>query len=203
MPEALFYYLCLIATASNEWSHGCVFFFFSLLEASFVMSLWAFAQIIEYKVMFMAKKAKTGKVRFTWLGWAVVILILGLIGSCMGDEEEPTPAEQPEEPSIVVEESSEEEAPEMDEPVEVEPPVQEEPVQEAPAEEPAPTVDPEQAFRESLKQYTYVGSSESDKAHVPTCRWTSEINDTNLVHFDSEEEAEAAGYSACGSCKPF
>ena len=160
----------------------------------------------------MAKKAKAGKVRLTWLGWAVVILILGLIGSCMGDEEEPAPVEQPEEPSIVVEESSEEEAPEMDDPVEVEPPVQEGsvqevPVVEAPAEEPAeapaPTVDPEQAFRESLKQYTYVGSSESDKAHIPTCRWTSEINDSNLVHFDSEEEAEAAGYSACGSCKPF
>ena len=68
--------------------------------------------------------------------------------------------------------------------------------------EPAPTLTPEQAFRESLKQYAYVGSSESDKYHRPTCRWTSKINDGNLVHFDSAEEAQAAGYEPCGTCKP-
>ena len=68
--------------------------------------------------------------------------------------------------------------------------------------EPAPTLTPEQAFRESLKQYAYVGSSESDKYHRPTCRWTSKINDGNLVHFDSVEEAQAAGYEPCGTCKP-
>lgn len=68
--------------------------------------------------------------------------------------------------------------------------------------EPVPTLTPEQAFRESLKQYAYVGSSESDKYHKPTCRWTSKINDGNLVHFDSVEEAQAAGYEPCGTCKP-
>ncbi|MFR0798498.1 MAG: Ada metal-binding domain-containing protein [Oscillospiraceae bacterium] len=68
--------------------------------------------------------------------------------------------------------------------------------------EPAPTLTPEQAFRESLKQYAYVGSSESDKYHQPTCRWTSKINDGNLVHFDSAEEAQAAGYEPCGTCNP-
>ena len=68
--------------------------------------------------------------------------------------------------------------------------------------EPAPTLTPEQAFRESLKQYAYVGSSESDKYHRPTCRWTSKINDGNLVHFDSAEEAQAAGYEPCGTCNP-
>lgn len=69
---------------------------------------------------------------------------------------------------------------------------------------PVPTVsiDPEQAFRESLLQYNYVGSSESDKYHEPTCRWTKEINDTNLVHFETKEEAIAAGYGACGTCHP-
>lgn len=71
-------------------------------------------------------------------------------------------------------------------------------------EEPEPVieVDPEQAFRESLKQYFLVGSSESDKYHTPTCRWTKEINDSNLVHFDSYDEAEAANYLPCGTCKP-
>ena len=71
-----------------------------------------------------------------------------------------------------------------------------------PTGEPIPSVDPEQAFRDSLMQYNYVGSSESDKYHKPTCRWTSEINDTNLIHFDTIEEAKAAGYEACGTCKP-
>lgn len=68
--------------------------------------------------------------------------------------------------------------------------------------EPVATLTPEQAFRESLKQYAYVGSSESDKYHKPTCRWTSKINDGNLIHFDSVEEAQAAGYEPCGTCKP-
>lgn len=71
-----------------------------------------------------------------------------------------------------------------------------------PTPEPTVQIDPEQAFREMLKQYRYVGSSGSDKYHKPTCRWTNEINDSNLVHFDSEEEAVAAGYSPCGTCKP-
>ena len=69
-----------------------------------------------------------------------------------------------------------------------------------PVAEPEPTIDPEQAFRESLKQYFLVGSSESDKYHSPTCRWTDTINDSNLVHFDSFEEAKAAGYVPCGTC---
>ena len=78
-----------------------------------------------------------------------------------------------------------------------------------PSEEPkpteealAPSVDPQQAFRDSLKQYNYVGSSGSDKYHYPTCRWTSEINDQNLVYWNTVEEAQAAGYSACGTCHP-
>lgn len=71
-----------------------------------------------------------------------------------------------------------------------------------PTLEPAPSIDPEQAFREKLNQYSYVGSSESDKYHYPHCRWTSKINDGNLVHFDTVEEAAAAGYSPCGTCHP-
>lgn len=68
--------------------------------------------------------------------------------------------------------------------------------------EPATSIDPEQAFRDKLNQYNYVGSSESDKYHYPSCRWTSKINDANLVHFDTVEEASAAGYSPCGTCHP-
>lgn len=86
-------------------------------------------------------------------------------------------------------------------------PEEKEEIEQAPDTTPAPVepepvveVDPEQAFRESLKQYFLVGSADSDKYHSPTCRWTSEINDSNLVHFDSFEEASAAGYIPCKTC---
>ena len=68
----------------------------------------------------------------------------------------------------------------------------------------ATTPQPElkKAFSEQLKQYNYVGSSESDKYHNPTCRWTSEINENNLVYWDTIDQAKADGYSACGTCSP-
>lgn len=92
-------------------------------------------------------------------------------------------------------------APKVEEP-KVEVPVEEAPVVQPEPEAPAVEVDPEVAFREMLNQYNYVGSADSDKYHYPKCRWTKEINDQNLVHFDTEEEATAAGYNPCGSCKP-
>ena len=82
-------------------------------------------------------------------------------------------------------------------------PIVEQPKQESSTENtPVPQIDPEKAFRDKLLQYAYVGSAESDKYHKPTCRWTGNINDVNLVHFDSEDEAVASGYIPCGTCKP-
>ncbi len=52
-----------------------------------------------------------------------------------------------------------------------------------------------------LNQYNYVASSESNRYHYPHCRWTSEINEDNLIAFDSVEEAEAAGYIPCKVCQ--
>jgi hypothetical protein len=105
--------------------------------------------------------------------------------------------------------NTEDSAPAKTEPTKVEEQVIIEEVETPPAEvtetsesAPAPKVDPEKAFPEMLDQYNYVGSSESDKYHKPTCRWAKEINDTNLVHFDTEEKAAAAGYEPCGTCKP-
>lgn len=49
---------------------------------------------------------------------------------------------------------------------------------------------------------TYTGSTESDKYHYPTCRHSLKILEENLIWFDTEEEALAAGYSPCGTCKP-
>lgn len=79
---------------------------------------------------------------------------------------------------------------------------QEDPSGESSGGSSAEAVDLEQAFRESLMQYNYVGSAESDKYHYPSCRWTNEINDENLVYFDTVSEAAAAGYLACGTCEP-
>ena len=105
-------------------------------------------------------------------------------------------------------EDPQQETPKQEEPQQEEP--KQEPTVEIPAEENEPTpdvqdpvveVDPEKAFRDSLNQYFLVGSSKSDKYHSPSCRWTNKINDGNLVHFDSYEEATAAGYQPCGTCQ--
>lgn len=113
-------------------------------------------------------------------------------------EPDPTPAPDP----VVDPEPDPKPTPEPQPVTTPEPTPQPEPEPQPEQAEPAPTLTPEQAFRESLKQYAYVGSSESDKYHRPTCRWTSKINDGNLVHFDSAEEAQAAGYEPCGTCNP-
>ena len=49
---------------------------------------------------------------------------------------------------------------------------------------------------------TYVGSLESDKYHYPDCRHAKRILTENRIWFDTKEEAQAAGYTACGVCKP-
>ncbi len=46
------------------------------------------------------------------------------------------------------------------------------------------------------------GSKTSDKYHYPTCKWTKQISPTNLVKFNSPEEAQKAGYIPCPACKP-
>lgn len=124
-------------------------------------------------------------------------------------EVQPAPAPEVEKPKDKPVESKLVETPVVVDPGPVVDTPAEEPKQEAVKEEapPAqaeivPEADPEKAFRESLKQYNYVGSSESDKYHFPTCRWTNAIHEYNLVHFDSIEEATAFGYLPCGSCQP-
>jgi len=48
----------------------------------------------------------------------------------------------------------------------------------------------------------YVGSASSDKYHYPDCRWAKKIKPDNEIWFASSEEARAAGYVPCGTCKP-
>jgi micrococcal nuclease len=49
---------------------------------------------------------------------------------------------------------------------------------------------------------TFAASRESDKYHYPSCRWVEKILPENLICFGSVEEARAAGYEPCGTCKP-
>jgi hypothetical protein len=46
----------------------------------------------------------------------------------------------------------------------------------------------------------YVGSSMSTRYHDPSCVWAKEIDGERRVWFADAEEAEAAGYSPCGTC---
>ena len=48
---------------------------------------------------------------------------------------------------------------------------------------------------------TYVGSIDSDKYHIPGCRFAEKILPENEIWFDTAEEAQAAGYSPCGVCQ--
>jgi len=48
----------------------------------------------------------------------------------------------------------------------------------------------------------FVGSKNSDKYHDPDCQWAQKISPQNLVEFEDETEAEAAGYAPCKVCKP-
>lgn len=52
------------------------------------------------------------------------------------------------------------------------------------------------------KSGVYVGSQESDKYHNPTCRFADKITAENEIWFDTIQEAQNAGYTACGVCKP-
>ena len=73
---------------------------------------------------------------------------------------------------------------------------------EMPQEDPAPAVDPEPQPEVPVKtEGTYVGSLESDKYHNPGCRFAENILPENEIWFDTEEEAQAAGYEPCGVCQ--
>jgi hypothetical protein len=81
----------------------------------------------------------------------------------------------------------------------------EEPIPTAFSEETAvsdPTSTPSPTSNLSQVSATYVGSSDSDKYHKPTCRFAKKILAENLIEFTSKEDAEARGYSPCSVCNP-
>ena len=50
--------------------------------------------------------------------------------------------------------------------------------------------------------WRFVGSKSSNKYHHPNCKWAINIDPNNQVWFSSPEEAKAAGYVPCSSCRP-
>jgi methylphosphotriester-DNA--protein-cysteine methyltransferase len=48
----------------------------------------------------------------------------------------------------------------------------------------------------------YVGSTKSDVYHYPSCYWAEEIYPSNLISFDTPEDATNAGYRPCKVCSP-
>ena len=82
-----------------------------------------------------------------------------------------------------------------------------------PAEEPAPSTAPNTSTEPSVpdtpsensaseKSGTYVGSTQSDKYHVPSCRHAKKIEPENEIWFDTVSDAQAADYTSCGVCHP-
>jgi micrococcal nuclease len=45
-------------------------------------------------------------------------------------------------------------------------------------------------------------SKNSNKYHLPTCRYAQKIKPSSLIKFKSPEDAVAAGYIPCKACKP-
>jgi hypothetical protein len=50
------------------------------------------------------------------------------------------------------------------------------------------------------KDCMFVGSKNSNKYHLPTCRWAKNIKPENLVCFSSAEDAVAKGYQPDKTC---
>jgi len=48
----------------------------------------------------------------------------------------------------------------------------------------------------------YIGSKKSNKYHYTWCRYGEKIKPSNMVTFDSPDEAQSYGYIPCKVCKP-
>lgn len=60
----------------------------------------------------------------------------------------------------------------------------------------------EEVISDKKTEGKFVGSTESDKYHYPTCRWAEKILKENEIWFNTVEEAKNVGYKPCGVCNP-
>ncbi len=54
----------------------------------------------------------------------------------------------------------------------------------------------------TLSEKMYVGSTESNKYHYPSCRWAEKIKPEHEIWFSGPQDAINHGYVACKVCKP-
>jgi methylphosphotriester-DNA--protein-cysteine methyltransferase len=48
---------------------------------------------------------------------------------------------------------------------------------------------------------TFIGNKNTNKYHVSTCQYVKTIVGKNIIIFNTQEEAEQAGYTVCSRCK--
>ena len=67
---------------------------------------------------------------------------------------------------------------------------------------PAPTREATPPEQTQAPTAPFVGSTERDKFHIPTCRWARQILEVHRIPFETREAAIEKGYAPCGSCRP-
>ena len=65
------------------------------------------------------------------------------------------------------------------------------------------TESPVPVIEKETKEGTFVGSINSNKYHWPDCSFAKRIGEDNMIWFNSEEEAQSAGYIRCGSFEKY
>ncbi len=58
----------------------------------------------------------------------------------------------------------------------------------------------ENQISQEKQNCAFVASKNSNKYHLPSCRWAERIKKENQICFSSREEAESRGYQPCGTC---
>ncbi len=53
---------------------------------------------------------------------------------------------------------------------------------------------------DSKKDCAFIGSKNSNKYHLPSCRYAKNIKEENIVCFSDQQDAENKGYKPCGQC---
>ena len=148
--------------------------------------------------------------------FAAIWLILLIAGSAETPEDAQEPAARAQIAEAAPQESTESNEPEQAaddlsaEQVEPDAPSEAPATSEAPAIIPAADFTPTTVTGDSSGEksapvetgHAYVGSIERDKYHYPDCRWAKNISPENLIGWDTVEDAQAAGYSPCGTCNP-
>lgn len=126
-----------------------------------------------------------------------ILLILGMIGSCMSSNDNKNISDTSKSTQKVENRVDNEKL------VEKKP---EEVKQEKVVESPAPVPVQTQAVPQQQvinDQRSFVANAKTGKIHVSTCRSVSRMKEANKVYITGSAAAKASGYSPCVNCRPF